>query len=377
MQISSFYKLFSIFLPPAKEENESKHATSPSSLQTHVLLDQPVGSEILKLTTSAETPKALSTSEAPDTQKTIRNLPDLQMLQGGDIPEALFTEVILSTEQEQPARRRTPPVKAIQIIDPRPLPSKKAHTNPSESPAAAAYSHVSTDHDYCRHEGRVSVNVAQHSRAQPLVHKDSSTNEQQGVPQDSEGLKQTNRQTNTQTRAEPPPEAALTVPYALPTPPPSPPVRGRERRRRYRRRSPLSRSSSCSSSSSSSSSRSPSRSPKRRRYSSSDVQLQSSFSLCIVFYFLLFCLTGVQRAVRLHRLTPTPLLGTTGGLTQGPDPGQGPGHHPEPVHRPRRYARGGGEMFIGQLKSNVHACLKVRLLCVAVISLFIFLYSFL
>ncbi|XP_028271528.1 peroxisome proliferator-activated receptor gamma coactivator-related protein 1 isoform X2 [Parambassis ranga] len=264
----------------AKEENESKHATSPSSLQSHVLLDQPVGSEILKLTPSVETPKPLSTLEAPETQKTMRNLPDVQMLAGVDVPEPLFTEVILSTEQEQPARRRTLPFKAIQIIDPRPLPSKKVHTNPLQSSAAPAYSHVSTDHDYCRHEGHLLVNVAQHSRAQPSVHKDSSTNEQQGMTQDSEGLKQTNRQTNTETREEPPTEAALTVPYALPTPPPSPPVRGRDRRRRYRRRSPLSRSSSCScssSSSSSSSSRSPSRSPKRRRRSESSSS-SSSYS---------------------------------------------------------------------------------------------------
>ncbi|XP_030580264.1 peroxisome proliferator-activated receptor gamma coactivator-related protein 1 isoform X7 [Archocentrus centrarchus] len=75
--------------------------------------------------------ESLSTSE---TQK-------LQTLEGMDVPEPLSTEIILSTQQ--PARRKNPLSKVIQIIDPRPLPSRKTHTTPSESRATRASPHMS------------------------------------------------------------------------------------------------------------------------------------------------------------------------------------------------------------------------------------------
>ncbi|XP_030579594.1 peroxisome proliferator-activated receptor gamma coactivator-related protein 1 isoform X6 [Archocentrus centrarchus] len=74
--------------------------------------------------------ESLSTSE---TQK-------LQTLEGMDVPEPLSTEIILSTQQ--PARRKNPLSKVIQIIDPRPLPSRKTHTTPSESRATRASPHI-------------------------------------------------------------------------------------------------------------------------------------------------------------------------------------------------------------------------------------------
>lgn len=232
--------------------------------------------------------ESLSTAE---TQK-------LQVLEAVDIPEPLSTEIILSTQQ--PARRKNPPSKAIQIIDPRPLPSRKTHTIQSESAAALAshmYAHVSADHDYCGSVDHSPVNASQRSRAKPPLLKDASqtTNEHHVMTQGSQAAGEEKNQITTvktqsvlQHQSDQPRARSETADRALqfadcaakedrgrsedkpapctfPTPPPSPPVRGREKRR-YRRRSPRSDSSSSSrSSSSSSSSSSASRSPKRLR----------------------------------------------------------------------------------------------------------------
>ncbi|XP_044202077.1 peroxisome proliferator-activated receptor gamma coactivator-related protein 1-like isoform X2 [Thunnus albacares] len=303
-----------------KEEGESESklepklvsAASSPNLQTHTDLHitPPRGTEKTSkqlLPPPVEPLKPLSTSETPGTLKTIRNLPDLQMLPLADIPEPLGTEIILSTQQTQPARRKNPPSKAIQIIDPRPLPSKKTNTSTSEFPAAHTaphlYSSVSSDHDYCAPVDHSPTSATQHSRAKPSLLKDISktTNEVQVNTHDSCATAECRKQTSTRevtttvravncatlvmqplsenhkTRSEtnPSTDKALsssdsaaseqdcggasedkTAPCTLPTPPPSPPSRGREKRR-YRRRSPRSSSSSSSSSAS--------RSPKRPR----------------------------------------------------------------------------------------------------------------
>uniref|UniRef100_A0A3Q4I8F7 Peroxisome proliferator-activated receptor gamma coactivator-related protein 1-like n=2 Tax=Neolamprologus brichardi TaxID=32507 RepID=A0A3Q4I8F7_NEOBR len=222
-----------------------------------------------------------------------------QVLEAVDIPEPLSTEIILSTKQ--PARRKNPPSKAIQIIDPRPLPSRKTHTTQLESAAALAsshmFAHVSADHDYCGSVDHSPVNASQRSRAKPPLLKDASqtTNEHHVMTQGSQAAGEEKNQITTvktqsvlqhqfnqpKARSETTDRALQfadcaakedrgrsedkTAPCTFPTPPPSPPVRGREKRR-YRRRSPRSDSSSSSrSSSSSSSSSSASRSPKRLR----------------------------------------------------------------------------------------------------------------
>ncbi|KAM9362970.1 uncharacterized protein ABDE67_011853 isoform 2-T2 [Symphorus nematophorus] len=251
----------------------------------------------------------LSTSDQPET---LRNLPPLQTLEGVDIPEPLGTEIILSTQQDLPARRKNPPSKAIQIIDPRPLPSKKTHSNLQEFSAVLAsldvYSSISSDHDYC---GPVDRSLTQRVRAPKLKDVSKTSDEVQMTTHESATTecKQTSTgevnttiiravnnsamsmiqhlpqdpTTKSDTRVSTARVPSLsdtaateldcgsaaedkTAPCTLPTPPPSPPVRGRDRRR-YQRRSPRSdsSSSSCSSSSSSSSSSSASRSPKRRR----------------------------------------------------------------------------------------------------------------
>uniref|UniRef100_A0A1A7WIE0 Peroxisome proliferator-activated receptor gamma, coactivator-related 1 n=1 Tax=Iconisemion striatum TaxID=60296 RepID=A0A1A7WIE0_9TELE len=184
-----------------------------------------------------------------------------------NIPEPLRTEIVQSSERDQPTRRKNPPSKSIQIIDPRPLPPKKIHT---ESPPHHVFSYLCFDHDYCGSAdlppGSQSSSLRETSQpsTEQLETRDSApaAGGQKCVPtvllQDS----------------EPPwtaPEAlqlsegvGVNHIQFLPTPPPSPPVRGRAKRR-YRRRSPHSDSSSRSSSSSSSCSSCACCSPKRRR----------------------------------------------------------------------------------------------------------------
>uniref|UniRef100_A0A8C9YJH4 RRM domain-containing protein n=2 Tax=Sander lucioperca TaxID=283035 RepID=A0A8C9YJH4_SANLU len=231
------------------------------------------------------------------------------MSEGVDIPEPLGTEIVLSTQLDLPARRKNPPPKAIQIIDPRPLPSKKTHAHLSELPAAHTsphiYSSVSSDHDYCGPVDHLLSSATQRSRAPKLKDVSKTSDELQMTTHDSSSAAECKKQTSTsevnttiravavtqhlseqpRTRSEASPSSDnvlsdnagteqdcgcaaedKTAPCSLPTPPPSPPARGREERR-YRRRSPRSDSSSSSrSSSSSTSSSSASPSPKRQKH---------------------------------------------------------------------------------------------------------------
>lgn len=262
---------------------ESESKPKPVSIDLDQQRAAPVGSE----NTSRLALEPLSTSNPPG------NLPDLQMLERVDTPEAFSTEIILGTQQEQPARRKNPSSKAIQIIDARPLPSKKTLTSPSESPATNTSTRlslsVSSDHDYCGPVDRFLTSGAQRSRAKPSLLKDilQTVSELQVSSYDSSAAAECRTQTSHSLPARPearsetglPPDKALQFPdhvaghgvrcghktaqYSLPTPPPSPPSRGRAKRR-YRRMSDSS-SSSRSSSSSSSSSSCDSRSPKRQK----------------------------------------------------------------------------------------------------------------
>ncbi|XP_026160032.1 peroxisome proliferator-activated receptor gamma coactivator-related protein 1 isoform X2 [Mastacembelus armatus] len=307
----------------AKEECACKNkleptlsAAPPSDLLTSEDLDlhrtQSVALEKtsrLLLPPSVEALKPLSTSEHPGTPDTAMNLPDLQMLEHEEIPEPIGTEIILSTQQERPTRRKNTSSKTVQIIDPRPLPPKKTHGNPSEPSVAHNSPHllssVSSDHDYCGSVDHSLTGASHHDRAKPSLLKDihKATSELQVTTHDSSVASECKTQTTVgaakslfqchseqpRTRLETEPSTHRapqvsdnggagddsTPPCTLPTPPPSPPRRGREKRR-YRRRSPLSDSSSRSSSPSCSSSAS--RSPKRRKHHHKRSESSSSSS---------------------------------------------------------------------------------------------------
>ncbi|XP_028304486.1 peroxisome proliferator-activated receptor gamma coactivator-related protein 1-like isoform X2 [Gouania willdenowi] len=203
-------------------------------------------------------PESLETPETSRTQITPQQDPDLQSLGDEVVPEPLCTETIQSSQQDPP-RRTPPPPKAIQIIHPRPLPSKRTHMSSTESPVARlpphVFSYVSFEHDYCEPVGHPPT-PQQNSSKDPR----HLAAPQQNRSKDPRHPEQTNR-AGSEASTE---EALQTPPCSLPTPPPSPPVRGR-RKRRYRSRSSRSDSSSCSSSSSSSSCSSACRSPKRPR----------------------------------------------------------------------------------------------------------------
>lgn len=289
-----------------ENEPEPKPATSPSNLHAdgHVDTDGAQGTQSI----SVEALAHLSSPGSLGSPKTLRNSPHLQMSEGVDIPEPLGTEIVLSTQLDLPARRKNPPPKAIQIIDPRPLPSKKTHAHLSELPAAHTsphiYSSVSSDHDYCGPVDHLLSSATQRSRAPKLKDVSKTSDELQMTTHDSSSAAECKKQTSTsevnttiravavtqhlseqpRTRSEASPSSDnvlsdnagteqdcgcaaedKTAPCSLPTPPPSPPARGREERR-YRRRSPRSDSSSSSrSSSSSTSSSSASPSPKRQK----------------------------------------------------------------------------------------------------------------
>ncbi|XP_034396601.1 peroxisome proliferator-activated receptor gamma coactivator-related protein 1-like [Cyclopterus lumpus] len=278
----------------AKEENkpESKLAPSQSNLRTTSVLTQRA---------SVETLEPLSTSESPGNPETLGRSPPLQMLEGADIPQPLGTDIILSTRQDLPAKRRNPPSKAIQIIEPRPLPSKKTHTSlPAAHSSPHMYSSVSSDHDYCGSMDRSVTSATQRSKASKPKDVSQTPDEYQVTTHDSSAAAECKNPTSTselsttigavmyseqpRTRSATssatdivPSDGASTEPHCvcaaedetasciLPTPPPSPLARGREKRR-YRRRSPRSDSSSSSSSLSSSSSSSASPSPKRQKH---------------------------------------------------------------------------------------------------------------
>ncbi|KAM4584530.1 uncharacterized protein PAE49_004052 isoform 2-T2 [Odontesthes bonariensis] len=257
-------------------------ATSPSKTQTDGHRPEPAGSEkSSRLTPSVEPLEPLSSSG---------NLPYLQTV---DAPEPLCNEIILSTRQEPPARRKNVPSKAIKIIDPRPLPSRKIHTSPSESPAAQTPTHVfsyfSCDHDYCGPVDCSPVSASQRSGVKSSLLRETTTEPQVTAQNSRAGKEQKNisdgqtasvsphhsEQPRTRSEADVFSDSSAaedggantnrTAACSLPTPPPSPPARGRDKRRHRRSQQSDSSSSSRSSSFSSSSSSSASCSPKRPR----------------------------------------------------------------------------------------------------------------
>ncbi|XP_029990575.1 peroxisome proliferator-activated receptor gamma coactivator-related protein 1 isoform X2 [Sphaeramia orbicularis] len=294
-------------------------APPPNTLKvTDVHRSQCVVSSRLLQTPSAEV--HISTSESAATPKTLSSRPNFQTADDVEIPEALGTEIILTT------RRKVTPSKSIQIIDPRPLPSKKTHPSLPESSATYMSAHIfasiSSDHDYCS-----SLTPAtERSRAWKLKDISETSDEMQvntcdssiavaaavckgqtppGDPHtpfrtENESVRLDHKTTSDMDRSSEllfsdqavtgencsSSEAGteLSIP---PTPPPSPPCRGRgrDRRRRYRRRSPRSDSSSSShSSTSSSSSSNTSCSPKRQKlhHKYSDSSSCSSSPSCSV-----------------------------------------------------------------------------------------------
>ncbi|XP_068177051.1 uncharacterized protein [Antennarius striatus] len=207
-----------------------------------------------------------------------------------DIPEPFGSEIVIKTQDVMLARHKNPPSKSIQLIDPRPLRSRKTHLDLSEFPAALTalhmFSSILSDHDYCGRVDGPPTNTAHQSRAAKLKDTNGSsddleetadaTTSKQEIPTDEcnttvisavhnsaksdiRGLSE-ERSTPSTGGVLPPSES--TSSSHCHTPPPSSLVRGRERSR-YRRRAP----SSDSSSSSSSPSSSPSRSPKRQKWS--------------------------------------------------------------------------------------------------------------
>ncbi|XP_072319031.1 uncharacterized protein [Eucyclogobius newberryi] len=244
------------------------------------------------------------------------------------IPEPLGTEVILSSALEQPVRRKPPPVKAIQIIDPRPMPFKRSHINPAETTYTSPYVHaaISSDHDYCTVSNGNKVSKLNQSESMKIKQKapDSAPKQMSEVKDKLENSVETN--TTQENKTKPPTDqptlltdgakkqnssASIRLDLCMvpPTPPPSPPCRARDRTsppprardrtspppperdrtsppprerdwRRYRRRSRSSdsSSSSCSSSSSSSSIGSRSSNRQKRHYRSSESSSCSSSS---------------------------------------------------------------------------------------------------
>ncbi|XP_049575792.1 peroxisome proliferator-activated receptor gamma coactivator-related protein 1 [Syngnathus scovelli] len=204
--------------------------------------------------TSAKEHEPLRTLHSVRPKSTIDYLEDPKNVEHVT-PETLGTEVIVDTQGiVSTMRRKIPPSKGIQIIDPRPLPSRK--TNASEL-AASPYicSSVSADHDYC-----VPVD---YSKAPPSL---KNTREVEETASSVKCKQASIGKCDSPIRADEKYQLAsssgtISAPSCTPlTPPPSPPSRGREKSR-YSRRPRLSESFRSSSSSSSSASRS----PKRRR----------------------------------------------------------------------------------------------------------------
>lgn len=248
-------------------------------------------------------------SDSPRTPNTLRDSIDLQMPEAAQVPEPLGNEIILSAQQDLPARRKNAPSKAIQIIDPRPLPSKKTHGNLSERPNVLTsphlFSSISSDHDYCGPADCFLAHIPQCVRSSKskgsskiteslpdindpeskqqtspgrvitsITTTDIPSSGTQHLPAESRNGPETAPSTDMlltlshNVAMEPTCKSAAkhkVVPCTLPTPPPSPPARGRDRRK-HRRSSPRSDSSSSSCSSSLSSSSSCSPSPKRQIY---------------------------------------------------------------------------------------------------------------
>nr|XP_015825703.2 peroxisome proliferator-activated receptor gamma coactivator-related protein 1 [Nothobranchius furzeri] len=208
-------------------------ASSPSNQQTDVLVEpnKPGGPERT----------SRSPLKCPAAPSDSRTLLDVRTLEPVDIPDPVRTEVVQSSQRDEPTRRNGPPSKSVQVIEPRPLPSKRIHTGPAEAPAPRTFSHLIFDHDYCG-----SADLPPGSRC-------SQTSEPSTEQQQESVVLLHSEKPWVGPEALQLSEGAVTEGVGvdniqfLPTPPPSPPVRGREKRR-YRRRSPdSSSSSSCSS----------------------------------------------------------------------------------------------------------------------------------
>uniref|UniRef100_A0A3Q2PUA5 RRM domain-containing protein n=1 Tax=Fundulus heteroclitus TaxID=8078 RepID=A0A3Q2PUA5_FUNHE len=280
---------------PAIEDGVCNDAASSSVIEGNHQLDLdrpwPAGPE-----QTSESPLK-PTAQILEPQSTDMSLEDVQTL---DVPKPLSTEIVLSTQKnQQNPRCRNPSLKPIQIIDPRPLPPRKARTSQSEPSAAQTslhvYSYLCFDHDYC---GSVDhpLQAKQPSEAnagpEPTTRGSGASGGGGGHLSDNQASVPLQRSDQTRTASEAetrageasPPTAAVqgggdgTALCGLPTPPPTPPVRGRSKRR-YRRRSP--RSDSSSSSCSSSCSCSPKRPRVRRgRSESSSCSSSPSSSSC-------------------------------------------------------------------------------------------------
>lgn len=316
---------------------------------------------------------------SPGTPVSLRDSLDPLTLETAPVPEPLGKEVILGSHQDlTSARRKHFPPKAIQIIDPRPLPPRKTLMNPSEVPNALTsphlYASVSSDHDYCAPAARLptSKESAPVEGSLPKT-QDSECNEvntsvnhsvsvETAAPADT--LLSILHQVDTQRTCK-----SAADHQVAPCVVPSPPARGRGRRRRYRRRSPCSDSSSSSYSSSSASSSSCSPSPKR--------QVSHSKCQCVgggvpvvqdvhLYDFTLFYFAGggtdIQRAVPVPLRLPAPCLSphhrATGGPAPekdaaGPDPALGPGPPPDPDRHLPTISTTSGETFTSQLKMQV------------------------
>ncbi|KAJ0033282.1 hypothetical protein NQD34_000389 [Periophthalmus magnuspinnatus] len=281
----------------AKEEGESERALQVNSEHLSKL-DRAASNSILQaIPVSSPDPTLPTTEKQSSTSDPIAALLDSRPHLR--IPESFGTEVILGT-QEQPVRRKGPPIKAIQIIDPRPMPFKRTHTNLAESTYTSSHINaaISSDHDYCTvSDANKTSNQLESIEVKPAnpnapvscskqievynlqnsldrnTTQDNRTKPHTGQPTLlTDGAKKQNSSASCDIPLDP-----CIVP---PTPPPSPPLRGRDRRRyRKRSRSSDSSSSSCSSCSSSSSSGSPSPKRQKRHYRSSESSSCSS-SLC-------------------------------------------------------------------------------------------------
>ncbi|XP_056136287.1 peroxisome proliferator-activated receptor gamma coactivator-related protein 1-like isoform X2 [Lampris incognitus] len=289
-----------------------------------------------------------STSEMLGTAKPLGIVQPLQTVESAQIPESLSIDVILGTpdhttvkhpwqlshspaQRKQLAKPKSPTFKAIQLIDPRPLLSKKTHTSPPKSPATHTSAQrclpvsVFLDHDYCVSKDQLVINAMLCSKNQASSTKGtlSLTNEMHANAIDPHATTACQKYTTScETHATVEPvnhsECVLQHPsedqwagsetfsestvamqesglYSdisedrkkphRPVFPRSPPNRGRERKatKKYRRRSPpsdSSLSSPSSSSSSCSSSRSRSRSPQRKRIRPKRSESSSCSSSC-------------------------------------------------------------------------------------------------
>ncbi|XP_008408397.1 peroxisome proliferator-activated receptor gamma coactivator-related protein 1 isoform X3 [Poecilia reticulata] len=202
-----------------------------------------------------------------------------------DVPEPLHTEVVLSTQRNPPTRCRSLSLKLVQIIEPRPLPTRKVRTSQSEPPAvhssAQIYAYLCCDHDYCGSAERCPPQAQQPAEAATEPERTADHVSENPRSNQTRTGSETDKSTDEALRFSPRKEAdrggrddSRVTLCGLPTPPPTPPGRGRSRRR-YRVRSPRSDSGSSSSFCSCSPKR-----PRIRRWRSESSSCSSSPSYC-------------------------------------------------------------------------------------------------